>query len=131
MRQCGSAAVCCSELQCAAVCFRAGVAALASVATPGVEVREREVDEAHGVDEVAEVEQEVVPLLRREDLRPPAQQQQDRRRVPARAARGRRSNATVSAARVALVLVWAWRCCRWRWRGEGLASRGRAGGTSS
>ena len=65
--QCGRATV----RQCGSV----GAATLVSVGTPGVEVREREVDEAQGVDEVAEVEQEVVPLLRREYLRPPAQQQ--------------------------------------------------------
>ena len=78
--QCGRATV----RQCGSV----GAATLASVGTPGVEVREREVDEAQGVDEVAEVEQEVVPLLRREYLRPPAQQQQHRRHVPERTCTG-------------------------------------------
>lgn len=80
------------QLQCGRAtvrqCGSDGAATLASVGTPGVEVREREVDEAQGVDEVAEVEQEVVPLLRREYLRPPAQQQQHRRRVPERTCTG-------------------------------------------
>ena len=78
---------------CSAAVQQCGSAAVsrrrrASVGTPGVEVREREVDEAQGVDEVAEVEQEVVPLLRREYLRPPAQQQQHRRHVPERTCTG-------------------------------------------
>ena len=74
------------QLQCGRATVRAAVTGRRRwrVGTPGVEVREREVDEAQGVDEVAEVKQEVVPLLRREYLRPPAQQQQHRRHVPER-----------------------------------------------
>ena len=86
--KCAAAAQMPEQLQCGRAtvrqCGSVGAATLASVGTPGVEVREREVDEAQGVDEVAEVEQEVVPLLRREYLRPPAQQQQHRRHVPER-----------------------------------------------
>ena len=60
------------QLQCGRATVRAAVTGRRCwrVGTPGVEVREREVDEAQGVDEVAEVKQEVVPLLRREYLRP-------------------------------------------------------------
>ena len=90
--KCAAAAQMPEQLQCGRAtvrqCGSVGAATLASVGTPGVEVREREVDEAQGVDEVAEVEQEVVPLLRREYLRPPAQQQQHRRHVPERTGTG-------------------------------------------